>query len=105
MPGALQADPFVDQRARIGAGDAGFGGAQMPQPAEAQQLRGPFVRRRRHLENGAAVADHDFAGEGETAGIDFARAGGVGGAQILRRDQQPVGFVRRKRPGAAADSR
>ena len=37
------------------------------------------------------VADHDLAGEDEAAGIDLARAGGVGGAQILRRDQQPVG--------------
>ena len=27
MPSALQRDPFIDQRARIGAGDAGIGGA------------------------------------------------------------------------------
>ncbi len=44
---ALQRDPFVDQRAGVGAGDAGLGGAQMAQPAEAEQRRGPFVRRRR----------------------------------------------------------
>ena len=42
VPGALQRDPFVDQRAGIGAGDAGFGGAQMAQPAEAQQRRSPI---------------------------------------------------------------
>ena len=34
MPGALERDPFVDQRARIGAGNTGIGGAQMAQPAE-----------------------------------------------------------------------
>ena len=105
MPRALQRDPFVDQRAGIGAGDAGFGGAQMAQPAEAQQRRRPFVGRRLHLENRAAVADHDFAGEGEAAGIDFGRARGVGGAQILRRDQQPVGLERRAAASAAADGR
>ena len=33
--GTGERDPFVDQRAGIDAGDAGFGGAQMPQPAEA----------------------------------------------------------------------
>ena len=98
MPGALQRDPFVDQRARIGAGDAGFRRAQMAQPAEAQQRRRPFVRRRLHFEDRAAVADHDLAGEGEAAGIDFGGARGVGGAQILRRDQEPVGLERRQRP-------
>ena len=56
-----------------------------------------------HLENRAAVADHDFAGEGEAAGIDFAGAGRVGGAQILRRDQQPVGFERQAAASAAPD--
>ena len=94
MPRALQRDPFVDQRAGIGAGDAGLRRAQMAQPAEAEQRRRPFVRRRLHLENRAAVADHDLAGEGEAAGIDFAGARGVGGAQILRRDQEPVGLER-----------
>jgi hypothetical protein len=38
--GAGERDPFVDQRAGIGAGDAGFGGAQVPQPAEAEQAGG-----------------------------------------------------------------
>ena len=94
MPGALHGDPFVDQRARVGAGDAGLGRAQMAQPAEAEQARRPFLGRRRDLERRAAVADHHLAGEGEAAGIDFARAGAVGGAQILRRDQQPVGLAR-----------
>ena len=91
MPGALKRDPFVDQRARIGAGDAEIGGAQMAQPGKPQQRRRPFVRRRLHLEDRAAVADHDLAGEGEAAGIDLGGARGVGGAQLLRRDQQPVG--------------
>ena len=111
MPGALQRDPFVDQRARIGARDAGLRRAQMAQPAEAQQRRGPVVGRRLHFENRAPIANHDLAGEGETSGIDFAGARGVGGAQILRRDHQPVGLARDERPaqqrmtvGAAGDA-
>ena len=98
MPRALQRDPLVDQRAGIGARDAGFGGAQMAQPAETQQRRRPFVRRRLHLEDRAAVADHDLAGEGEAAGIDFGGQRGVGRAQILRRDQEAVGLELRQRP-------
>ena len=94
VPGALHRDPFVDQRAGIGAGDAGVRGAQMAQPAEAEQGGRPILGRRLHLEDRTAVADHDFAGEGEAAGIDFAGAGGVGRAQVLRRDQQPVGLER-----------
>ena len=98
VPGALQRDPFVHQRARIGAGDAGFGGAQMAQPAEAEQSRSAHSSDGGvDLERRAAVADHDLAGEGEAAGIDFAGAGRVGGAQVLRRDQQPVGLAGEKR--------
>ena len=77
---------------------AEFGGAQMAQPAKAQERRRPFVGRRLHLEDRAAVADHDLAGEGKAAGIDFGGARGVGGAQVLRRDQQPVGLERQQRP-------
>ena len=84
---------------------AEFGRAQMAQPAEAEQRVGPFLRRRRHLERRAAVADHDLAGEGEPAGIDFARAGRIGGAQVLRRDHQPVGLAGQERPAATADGR
>ena len=74
------------------------GGAQMAQPAEAEQLVGPFLRRRLDLERRAAVADHDLAREGEAAGIDLARAGRVGGAQVLRRDQQAIGHGGREAP-------
>ena len=49
MPAALQVDPFVDQRAGIGAGDGGIGGAQMAQPGEAEQDHRPFVRGRRRF--------------------------------------------------------
>ena len=102
---AVERDPFVDQRAGIGAGDAGFGGAQVPQPAEAEQRRRPFLGRRRDLERRAGVADHHLAGEDEAAGIDLARAGGVGGAQVLRRDQQPVGLAEGERPVGERDAR
>ena len=88
---ALQHDPFVDQSARIGPRDAGLGGAQVTQPAEAEQRLRPLLRRRHHLERRAAVAGHDLAGEGEAAGVDLARSRRIGGAQILRRDDQPVG--------------
>ena len=58
---------FVDQGARIGAGDAGIGGAQMTQPTEAVQLRRPFIGWRIEFERRAAVADHHLAGECEPA--------------------------------------
>ena len=48
----LQRDPFVDQRAGIGAGDAGFGGAQMAQPAEAEQRRPPIRPTAASISNG-----------------------------------------------------
>jgi hypothetical protein len=70
----------------------------MPQPAEAEQRPRPFLGRRLHFERRAAVADHDLAREGKAAGIDLVGAGGVGGAQILRRDQKPIGLEREDRP-------
>ena len=94
VPRALHGNPLVHQRPRIGAGDTGLGRAQMAQPAEAEQGRRPFVGRRHDLERRAAVADHHFAGEGEAPGVDLARARAVGGAQVLRRDQQPLGLAR-----------
>ena len=106
---ASQRDPFVDQRARIGAGDAGIGGAQMAQPAEAVQRHRPVLGRRLDLERRAGVAHHHLAAEREAAGIDLARAGGIGGAQILRRNEQPVGRAgqerqpRERKPGQPAE--
>ena len=41
---------LVDQGAGIGPGDRGLRGPQVAQPAEAEKDRGPFLRRRRHLE-------------------------------------------------------
>ena len=90
MPAALERDPFVDQGAGIGAVDGRIGRAQMAQPAEAEQHVGPFLRGRRHLEGRAAVAHHHLAGEGEAAGIDFGGAGRIGGAQLLRRDDETL---------------
>ncbi len=88
---ALIAEPVFDQRAGIGAGQGGIRRAQMPQPAEAEQRRLPVLRRRLEVEDRAAVRGDDLAGEHEAAGIDFSGAGGVGGAQVLRRDEQPIG--------------
>ena len=50
------------------------------------------------LERRTGIADHDLAGEHEAAGIDLARAGRVGGAQVLRRDDEAVGLAERERP-------
>ncbi len=94
----VERDPLVDQRAGVGAGDAGFGGAQVTQPAEAEQRDRPVLGRRRDLERRAGIADHDLAGEHEPAGIDLARAGCVGRAQILRRDDEAVGLAEGERP-------
>ncbi len=100
--------PVVDQRAGIGAGQRGVGGAQVPQPAEAEQRDFPILRRRLELEDRAAVAGDDLAGEHETPGVDFGGAGGVRRAQIMRCDDQPVGAARpqpRQRHCAAARAR
>ena len=100
--------PVVDQRARIGAGQRGVGGTQMAQPAEAEQRNFPILRWRLELEDRAAMAGDDLAGEHEASGIDFGGAGGIRRAQIVRRDDQPVGAARpqpRQRHRAAARAR
>ena len=66
----------------------------MPKPAETEKGRLPIVGRRFELEDRTAVAGDDLAGEHEAPGIDFGGAGGVRGAQIMRRDDQPVGAAR-----------
>ncbi|GAA0008328.1 hypothetical protein BRDID11002_83350 [Bradyrhizobium diazoefficiens] len=63
----------------------------MAQPAEAEQRNLPILRRRLEIEDRAAVAIDDLAGEDEAAGIDLGGAGRVRGAQIMRRDDQAVG--------------
>ena len=78
MSGALQRDPFVDQRAGVGARRCSDSAARrwrsQPKPCS---VVGPFLGRRLDLERRAAVADHDLAGEGETAGSrSRARASG-----------------------------
>jgi len=87
----LVGDPVIDQRARVGACQCGVGGAQMPQPSEPEQRHFPVFGGRFDLEDRAAVAGHDLSGENESAGIDFGRAGGIGGSQIVGSDDQPVG--------------
>ena len=77
---------------------AEFGSAQVAQPAEAEQVLGPLVRGRHHLEDGAAVAHHDLAGEGEAPAIDLGGAGRIGGAEILRRDDDAVSLAQPTRP-------
>src|SRR5262249_49687928 len=92
MPATLHVDPLVDKRTRIGASDSGIRSSQMPQPDKAQQRRGPLVRWWCHFKGRPAVANDDFAGESKMPSVNFAGAGCIGGAQILRRNQQTVGF-------------
>ena len=98
VPGAVRRDPLVHQRAAIGAGDAGVGRAQMSQPAEAEKRCRPLLGRRGDLERRAGIADHHLAGKDKASGIDFAGPGGVGGAQVLRRDQQVVSLAEGEGP-------
>ena len=88
---AIHSSTSARALARVMAESAARRWRSQPKPSSDV---GPFLRRRRHLERRAAVADHDLAGEREAAGIDFAGAGRVGGAQILRRDDEAVGLAR-----------
>src|ERR1700754_1903928 len=63
----------------------------MAQPAEAEQVRFPVFRRRIEVEDRSSMRSHDLAGEHESPGVDFGGTGGVDGAKIVRRDQQPIG--------------
>ena len=96
LQAAVRGDPFVHQRARIGTRDARIGGAQMPQPAEAQERDRPVLRRRGDLERRAGIAGDHLAGEHEAAGVDLACPGGVSGPQVLRRDDQAIGLGRER---------
>ncbi len=91
----LQRDPVRDQHARLRPRHRHVGGAQVPQPAEAVQRRRPDIARRVGNENGAAADVDDLAAEIEKARIDFVRRGGVGGTQVRRCDQEPVGHARK----------
>src|SRR5947208_9919936 len=70
--GTADRDPLVDERARIGAADARFGGAKMAQPAEAEKRRRPLVGRRGDFEGRARIAGDDFARKREPARVNFA---------------------------------
>jgi hypothetical protein len=66
----------------------------MPKPSEAKERHLPVFRWRLEIEDRAAVAGHDLAGENKSSGIDFGRAGGIGRAQIMRRDDETIGAPR-----------
>src|SRR5579871_135487 len=102
MAAALQRNPVGDERAGVDARERSARRAQMPEPAEAEQFLRPLARRRRHLEGRTAVGHYYFSGEGELAGIDFARDGRIAGAQILRRDQEAI---RHLQPDLPAETR
>src|SRR5207244_3333314 len=76
----------------------GLGGAQVAQPAEAEERGRPVLGRRGHLEGGAGIAGDDLAREREAAGVDFACPGCIAGPQVLRRDGDAVRFAEGKWP-------
>ena len=81
-------DELVDEGAGIGLRERGAGGAQVAEPAEAVEGFAPGLAQRHEIEGGAAARRERAAGEDEEAGIDVRRDGRVGGAQILRREEQ-----------------
>ncbi len=85
---ASVAQKIIDERARIGARKRAVGGPQMPQPAEPVQAAFPLWLPRFDLEWQPAMRIDDFTRESEITGIDVRRDGRIGGAYILRRDQQ-----------------
>ena len=87
---AAQFQEIVDKRARVGTRERRIGGAQVLEPAEAAERACPGLRRRFDLERRQRAGIHDLAAEGEITGIDFARDRRIDGADVLRRDRQPL---------------
>ena len=87
---AAQFQEIFDKRARIGARERRIGGAQVLQPAKAAKRACPRLRRRFDLERRGRAGIHDLAAEGEITGIDFSCDRRVDGADVLRRDRQPL---------------
>jgi hypothetical protein len=104
----MRVEEAGDECAPAGAGRRLIGGAQMAQPAEAAER--PLPRRGMVGALGVAGIDgegrapagvHDAAAEGEIAGGDVCGDGWIGGADVLRRDQEPLrraGAEPRNRP-------
>ena len=88
-----------DEGAPARAGGRLVGGTQVAQPAEAAEAALPVVGgdgaeplrlARLEREGRAAAGVHDAAAEGEIAGRDVGGDRRVGGADVLRRDQQAL---------------
>jgi hypothetical protein len=75
---------LVDEGAGMGGGERRVGGAQVAQPAEAEQDLAPGPRRQPELEGRAAARGERPAREDEGAGVKVRRHRRVGGAQVLR---------------------
>src|ERR1700680_3773686 len=78
----------------------------MPQPSEAEQRHFPIFRRRLEIEDRAAVAGHDLAGEQEAARIDLGGGGGGRGARVASAVRRSCGAMisRSVRPGHSRDN-
>ena len=96
--GAAMAGPVDSERPCHLARFRIFDRIEMPQPAEAVEGARPPVARRPDVERRAATEIGGAAGEAELAEFQFAPEAGVGGAQILRHDEQLVGGLWPERP-------
>ena len=89
--GAVDLDPVGDQRARVGGGELGAGGAHMAQPAEAVQRFQPLRIGDVELERRLAAGLDQMAGQRKAAVIDLERDLRVGEPEVRRRDQHALG--------------
>ncbi len=99
----LRGDELVHQGAGIGLGQRRAGGAQVAQPAEAVERLAPGAARGQEREGRAPACGDGAARESEEAGIDVGRDGGIGRAQVLRREKEPRGHGRAGEPRQAPD--
>ena len=86
---ARNRNPVVHQCTPVDPGERGIGGAQVSEPAEAGQCRGPSFAGRRDLERRRPAGVHRLAVEDEIAGVDICRYRRVGGSDVLGRDHEP----------------
>ena len=89
---------LVDEGAGVGGGERRVGGAQMAQPAEAEQDLAPGARGQPELEGRAAARGERPAREHEGAGVKVRGHRRVGGAQVLRREEEAAGRGDEARP-------
>ena len=89
--GAVDLDPVRDQRAGVGGGKLGAGGAHVAQPAEAVQRFQPLRIGDVELEGRLAAGLDEMARQRIAAVVDLQRDLRIGEPQVGRRDQHALG--------------